>query len=335
MNPHNKEKNKNKQKFTFDQRKQLLFEYCNVNQECPKLNIEYKNQCVGNWLGTQKYKISSKEDDLYIKLAQNKHVKKALDAYLLNKVKNKNKKMFTFVESKQLLFEYCEINKKCAMYKTVHKNCSIGNWLKNQKTQIKSTQDNLYIKLAENAYVKHSLDTYLSTRKKKRKKCDQDWSNEVTQPIICIQTESDIKLGKSEVVHNNLNINDIDEINKLFSDITTKNEHDDEDSDTNKKRKRKIKKCDQDGLNEVTQQKCMQTALESNNKSSMSNRNEYNNNNNKVDLEVLFSAFDATITLANQSMRNEDFETALSHLKDGLYDLNKYINCDINIAAIP
>eukprot|EP01084_Bolivina_argentea_P025807 47989_1 len=290
MNPHNKEKNKNKQKFTFDQRKQLLFEYCNVNQECPKLNIEYKNQCVGNWLGTQKYKISSKEDDLYIKLAQNKHVKKALDAYLLNKVKNKNKKMFTFVESKQLLFEYCEINKKCAMYKTVHKNCSIGNWLKNQKTQIKSTQDNLYIKLAENAYVKHSLDTYLSTRKKKRKKCDQDWSNEV---------------------------------NKLFSDIATKNEHDDEDSDTNKKRKRKIKKCDQDGLNEVTQQKCMQTALES------------NNNNNKVDLEVLFSAFDATITLANQSMRNEDFETALSHLKDGLYDLNKYINCDINIAAIP
>eukprot|EP01084_Bolivina_argentea_P060419 110394_1 len=68
------------------------------------------------------------------------------------------------------------------------------------------------------------------------------------------------------------------------------------------------------------------------------NRNEHNNNdnnNNKVDLEVLFSAFHATTTLASQSMRNEDFETALAHLKNGLYELNKYINCDIDITAIP
>eukprot|EP01084_Bolivina_argentea_P013106 24550_1 len=166
----NKNKNKNKKRFTFDESKQLLFEYCNINQKCPTWKIKFKNKNIGQWLNGQKNKIKSKEDNLYITLAANKYVKQTLDEYLSNKNKNKNKKRFTFDESKQLLFEYCNINQKCPTWKIKFKNKNIGQLLNGQKNKIKSKEDNLYITLAANKYVKQTLDEYLSNKNKNKNK---------------------------------------------------------------------------------------------------------------------------------------------------------------------
>eukprot|EP01084_Bolivina_argentea_P008552 15993_1 len=106
-----KNKNKNK-KITPDEKNQLLFEYCNANKRHPRRWESFKNVRIGHWLGIQKQNITSKKDDLYIKLAANKYVKKSLDQYLLTKNKNKNKKHWSNDETIQFLFEYCNENKR-------------------------------------------------------------------------------------------------------------------------------------------------------------------------------------------------------------------------------
>jgi hypothetical protein len=69
----------------------LLFEYCNINKCTPPAKKEYKGQKIGSWINTQKQKINSVNDDVYIKLATNQHVKNSLDTYLEKKYgKQKN-----------------------------------------------------------------------------------------------------------------------------------------------------------------------------------------------------------------------------------------------------
>jgi len=46
---------------------------------------QYKNINIGMWLQTQKIKINSKTDELYLKLSVNPIIKNNLDEYLINK----------------------------------------------------------------------------------------------------------------------------------------------------------------------------------------------------------------------------------------------------------
>eukprot|EP01084_Bolivina_argentea_P090690 163364_1 len=82
----------------------------------------------------------------------------------------KNKKKLTHHEKKELLFEYCHSNKRCPKQVESYKNVCIGHWLADQKRNITSKQDALYIKLAKNEYVKQSLDQYLCTKNKNKNK---------------------------------------------------------------------------------------------------------------------------------------------------------------------
>jgi superfamily II DNA or RNA helicase len=157
----NKDLNKDKEKLEWDEWKNLLFEFCNINKRIPKRNEQYKNNNIENWLHTQKKKINDKNNNIYIKMSENEYIKNSLDENLTIKELNKDKEKLEWDEWKILLFEFCNINKRCPTQKKQYKNNNISEWLKNQKKKINNENDEIYIKLSENEYVKKSLDEYL------------------------------------------------------------------------------------------------------------------------------------------------------------------------------
>jgi phage tail tube protein FII len=82
---HNKEKNKDKVKLTFDQTKDILFDYCNTHSQVPSKRTKHKNTNIGHWLQDQKKKINATTDDTYQKLATHSIVKTELDRYIAKK----------------------------------------------------------------------------------------------------------------------------------------------------------------------------------------------------------------------------------------------------------
>jgi len=150
-----KQQNKGKEK------KDLLFEFCNENKRTPKNNEKYKGCSIGWWLSTQKNRINSIDDE-YKKLSTNEYVKEELDRYL-------EKKVFTWDENKDLLFEFCNENKRTPKKNEKYKGCSISWWLSNQKNRISLIDGDKYKKLSTNKYVKEELDRYLEKKKSKRR----------------------------------------------------------------------------------------------------------------------------------------------------------------------
>jgi len=141
---------------SFEYKKRLLFEFCDINKRTPTQKEVYKGNRCGQWLQHQKNKIRSNKDELYIKLSQNKYVKESLDEYLDPEL--------IWNKSKDLLFEFCDINKRTPQNKEVYKGNRCGQWLQDQKKKIRSNKDELYIKLSQNKYVKESLDKYLTNK---------------------------------------------------------------------------------------------------------------------------------------------------------------------------
>ena len=163
-----KDKNKDKENLLFDEKKNLLFEFCILNNKCPKQNEEYKNIKIGIWFQDQKKKIKTILDNIYIQLSNNDIVKKELDRYLLDKDKNKDKENLSFDEKKNLLFEFCILNNRCPKQNEEYKNIKIGNWFQDQKKKIKTILDNVYIQLSTNDIVKKELDRYLFDKDKEK-----------------------------------------------------------------------------------------------------------------------------------------------------------------------
>jgi len=155
------EENKDKKKLPFDESLKLLLEFCDEKQVIPKRKTIYKNKYIGEWLQGQKKKINNVNDKVYIKLSVNKLLKENLDEYLKKVELNKDKKVHTFDESLNLLFEYCNEIKKIPTQKTTYKNKNIGSWLGCQKLKINNSNDKVYIKLSANKLVKENLDEYL------------------------------------------------------------------------------------------------------------------------------------------------------------------------------
>jgi len=120
------------------------------------------------WLRHQKRKISSKNDELYIKLSKNNLIKYNLDEYLTDKDLNKDKDKLSLDEGYKLILEYIKENGYVPTYQIKYKNKHIGNWLHNQKRKINSQTDELYIKLSENKLIKTKLDDYLIKKNNKK-----------------------------------------------------------------------------------------------------------------------------------------------------------------------
>jgi hypothetical protein len=77
----NKEK-----KLNYEQWKNLLFEFSNINKRVPKNNEKYKNNKIWMWLNDQKKKLNDINSIVYINLSENEYVKKSLDDYLNKKI---------------------------------------------------------------------------------------------------------------------------------------------------------------------------------------------------------------------------------------------------------
>ena len=157
-------------------KKQLLFEYCNINKGVPVRKIIYKNYKIGLWLQTQKNKINDVNSDIYIKLSDNVYVKNSLNDYLKYLDENKDKEKITWNQWKILLFEYCNINKSVPTNKIIYKSYKIGQWLQDQKKKINDINSDIYIKLSENIYVKNSLDDYLKYLDENKNKEKITWN---------------------------------------------------------------------------------------------------------------------------------------------------------------
>ena len=149
-------KAKNKEKITDEDKKILLFEYCNENKICPSGRFLHKNQPVGMWFEVTRQKINDTNDEIYKELSKNEYIKKNLDDYL--------KKRFSDEEKKILLFEYCNENKTCPSGRFMHKNCPVGRWLQARRAKIDDESDEEYKELSKNQYVKKNLDKYLKDK---------------------------------------------------------------------------------------------------------------------------------------------------------------------------
>ncbi len=67
---------------------------------------------------------------------------------------------------KDILFNYCEINNKIPLQKTIHNNIKIGKWYMIQKLKLNEikniTENNIYIELIKNIVIKKDLNKYLN-----------------------------------------------------------------------------------------------------------------------------------------------------------------------------
>jgi phenolic acid decarboxylase len=77
-----KKENADKIIYSFDEKKELLFEYCNRYNKTPIRNDVYKNVKMGQWLADQKQKCNAHTDEIYTVLSTNPIVKDALDKYI-------------------------------------------------------------------------------------------------------------------------------------------------------------------------------------------------------------------------------------------------------------
>ncbi len=159
--------NKNK-KLSFDEKINLLFEYCDKEKKTPVSETIYKNILIGKFLQRNKNKVTDKKCDLYILLSTNKYIKTSLNASLENKEKKKNNIKLSLDENVKLLFEYCKKEKEIPLRQTIYKNIKIGLFLKNKKTQTTNNKCDMYVLLSKNKYVKKSLDTMLETKQKNK-----------------------------------------------------------------------------------------------------------------------------------------------------------------------
>jgi len=70
---------------SYDDKVQLLFEYCSEHGKPPKSTLVYKKQRIGQFLHAEKQKIQSKGDDSYQQLSQHPVVGRFIDQYLLKR----------------------------------------------------------------------------------------------------------------------------------------------------------------------------------------------------------------------------------------------------------
>ncbi len=153
---------------TWDKKKELLFEYANLNKMYPKRTILYKNVQLGVWFHNQKSEITNNTDEIYVKLSQNEYLRPNLNGFLSNKNKEKNK--LGWDKTKDLLFEYSNKHQMVPTKRMSYKNCLLGRWLSAQKREITSNKDEMYIKLSQNEYVKNSINKYFLNKEKEKDK---------------------------------------------------------------------------------------------------------------------------------------------------------------------
>ena len=172
-------KNITKKKFTFDEKRKLLFEFCDNNNELPKIETNYKDFRIGVWFFNTKKKIINNNCDLYKVFAINQFIKKELDRYLENKDINKDNKRLDFNSMSKLLFDFCNINNKLPTHICKQNGESLGIWYQNQKSRMINKESINYKLLSENIIIKNDLEKFLENKNNKKRRLTFDEGKEI------------------------------------------------------------------------------------------------------------------------------------------------------------
>ena len=165
---------KNRQEI-WNYKKDLLFEYTNLNKNAPHQTTVYKNCRIGSFLDAQKRKIFDIDDDLYTELSKNIYIKKSIDEYL--DWKKNHGDILSLDKKIMIILKYCNKNKCVPSQKTKCENMSIGYWYFRIRIKIRDNKDdNLYEKISTNQYLKIDLDNYIK-KKKAKKLSEEEWIN--------------------------------------------------------------------------------------------------------------------------------------------------------------
>lgn len=165
-------------KFSFAESRALLKEWCNINGKVPVRVTNHKGCNIGIWLSNRKIEIQNWMDknkasnvmnnEAYKLLSDNPYVKQSLDQYFVNVKNNKGKVKLSWEQSKDLLFEYCNLNKKIPSSTEKYKDCGILKWLNRQKENVSDINSPIYKKLEGNTYVKQCLDKFITSKNNKK-----------------------------------------------------------------------------------------------------------------------------------------------------------------------
>lgn len=146
---------------TFDESFKIACKYCDEYECEPKYDTHYDNYNLGKWLTHQKEKIKNGDTELYNKLSTNKYLKLGLDEYLEGIEKRKDDIKLSPTEWFDLVCKFSNKYERAPGNLDTYDNHNIGYWLGHQKAKIHSKDDELYIALSKNKYVKKSLDDNL------------------------------------------------------------------------------------------------------------------------------------------------------------------------------
>ena len=189
-----------KVKLTWDQKCELLFEWCNENKKTPANSKIYKDFNIGNWYVNQRVSICNKEHNKYKILSKNVYVKNNLDKSLDYRFGDNIVKL-TWNQKCQLLFEWCNQNKKTPLCNKIHKDVNIGIWYIDQRNKICNKDNVIYKKLSKNIYVKKNLDVSLANGSNTK---DMIW-NEMCK-ILFDWCDKNKKTPPGSIAHNGVNI---------------------------------------------------------------------------------------------------------------------------------
>lgn len=146
--------------YTFDEWLDHLNNFYLLYKRLPKSNEKFNNITVGLWLNSKKKYITSKSDDMYIKLSKIDILKDFLNKHIEEKFfDNKFEKNIYF------FYNYCNENNKIPSKK---ENLFLNKWFERQKKKINSINDDLYKILSKNNIVKIELDIYLKNKEKSK-----------------------------------------------------------------------------------------------------------------------------------------------------------------------
>lgn len=96
----------------------MFLEFVKKHKRITKQREEYKGEKLDNWFQDQKKKIKSIYDELYKKFSVNGLIKESIDTCLKARGEKKDKTIFTFEESVELLFEYVNKNNEVRKFNT-------------------------------------------------------------------------------------------------------------------------------------------------------------------------------------------------------------------------
>ncbi len=158
---------------TYEEKLELLFDYCNTFKKTPPKGTNYKGVNIADWFQHQKQKIKSFDDKIYIDLIKNNIVKENVDLYF-----SKKEIEVSTNDKIKLLFEYCEKHNALPEYETHVNNVHLRSFLQTSIGTIHSEKDERYIALSKNKHVKEFLDKKLIFTKTKS---NQTEKTEVSQ----------------------------------------------------------------------------------------------------------------------------------------------------------